>query len=294
MVKRPKSHVVEDRSRETCRSLLPSEWIFRDLPCDYGVDMEVEIVEADLVTGKRLWFQLKGTESPDLRGKFVAFETDVKLLEYSLRCDFPLLLVVVDTLKKEAYWLPLRDEVESNLELKNPKWREQKYAIVHIPLSNSFSEEKDRDYFGLRWYAMETARMRAFSIMHYYYHELMYTYPWNVSVLETDLSEDEVKMLVAGLEKTKSYLSLTLEFDSLFGSHGCDLIILMAKSKIEEGIRCCDTILQRIRRGEKPFDPSLESVDLSIFKAHSAVESLTSSISFYHYAKERFLYHEEP
>jgi len=293
MAKRPKSHIIEDQSKAICRSLLPSEWICRDLPSDYGVDMEVEIVDDNVVTGKRLWFQLKGTKSVDLRCEYVAFETDTKLLEYSLRCDFPLLLAVVDIMKKEAYWLPLRDEIESNLEVKNPKWRHQKYVTVRIPLSNRFSEERNHGFFGLRWYSMEPARMRAFSIMHYYYHELIQTYPWTVNVLEGDLSEDEIKMLARGLEKTRSYLALTLELDSLFGSRGCDIVILMAKSKIEEGIQCCDEILHRIQRGEKPFDLPLESNDLSVFKIHSAVESLTSSISIYYYARERFLYHGE-
>lgn len=293
-MKRPRSHVVGDQSRAICRSLLPSEWICRDILSDYGVDMEVEIVDDDLVTGKRLWLQIKGTQSIDTRSKYVAFRADTKLLDYSLRCDFPLLLALADVMKKEAYWLPLRNEVECCVEMKTPGWREQKYATVRVPLTNSFSKEKDREFYGLRWFSMEPARMRAFSIIHYYYDELMCTYPWTENGLETDLSKDEIEMLEKGLKKTRLYLTLALEFDSVFGSQGCDLLILMTKRQIEEGIQGCNTLQQRIQRGEKPFVLPLGSEEnLSYFRIHSALESLTRGISLYFEAREKFLYHEE-
>jgi hypothetical protein len=291
MVNRPKAHVVEDRSKVICRSLLPEEWILREIPSDYGVDAEVEIVEREIVTGKRFWMQIKGTESLDVREQYVAFKTDTKLLEYSLRCDFPLLLVVVDVIRKEAYWLPLRDEIEEYLELKNPKWREQASVTVRIPLENSFSKERENNFCGLRWYSMEPARMRAFSIMHYYYHELLHTFPWSETGVETHLDKFETRMLAKGLEKTRSLLVLTLGLDCLFGSHGWRSLIIMIKPKLEEGCECSNAILQRIQKKEDPF--AAERKDISFFKIHSAVESLSTSITLYHEARGEFLFHQE-
>lgn len=61
MPRRPSGHVTEDESELAFRRALPSEWIYRPLPHDYGIDGEVEIVRGELVTGQLFKVQLKGT-----------------------------------------------------------------------------------------------------------------------------------------------------------------------------------------------------------------------------------------
>lgn len=288
-MKRPKAHVIEDISKNIFKSLLPQEWIIREIPSDYGVDIEVEIVEDESVTGKRFWVQIKGTESVHIRDGYVAFVVDTKLLDYSLRCDFPLLLGVVDISGKEAYWLPLRDEIEKTLEPNNPHWREQGSVTVRIPLKNSLSEEKKRDYYGLIWYSMEPARMRAFCIMHYYYHELNYTFPWSIQAVSTsDLHPARIQKLVKGLRTTRSYLALTLSLDCLFGNKGLDLFVVTIKPVIEEGLEICDRLLREIPEGKTPFP----QIGVSLGKTRAAVDYLSTCISMYQYLKEKFLFFE--
>ena len=60
-MRRPSQHVVEDRAKRLIREILPVEWIVRNLPKDYGVDFEIEMVDANFVTGNRVWVQSKGT-----------------------------------------------------------------------------------------------------------------------------------------------------------------------------------------------------------------------------------------
>lgn len=310
-MKRPRAHVIEDESEDIFKSFLPNEWIVRKKPKDYGIDYEVEIVEGDVVTGNRFWFQLKGTESiavrthrltipeefkEDLVGreyldvKYIAFKADAKLLKYALRCDFPLLLGVIDVPGKEVYWLPLRDEIEGNVKPNNPGWKEQKSVTVRIPMHNTFSEEKKRDYYGLRWYAMEPARMRAFATMHHYYHELQYESRLSGYVIgEGFIDYSEEAELIQSLRAAKSYLQMALQLDSLFGERGLDICICVTKPLMEEGLKACDQLLQDIPEGRVSFLPT----SMLIGKVSHAVSLMPTCISMYQDFRKRFIFTEE-
>lgn len=293
-MKRPRAHEIEEESEVIFKSFLPVEWIVRKIPKDYGVDYEVEIVENGAVTGKRFWLQLKGKESITIKHtqssvrkvdptNYVAFSTDTKLLKYSLHCDFPLLLGVVDVQQKEGFWLPLRDEIEMNLEPNNPDWRKQDTVVVRIPIHNSFSEEEKNAYYGFRWFSMEPARMRAFATLHYYYHELEHKVPL---MLPYDIEEEK---LIEILEAVKPYLRLALDLDCLFGDNGIDIYIVNVKPQIEAGIKACDRFLQNIRVGKRSFLP--ESILLG--RMWQAINLMSTCISFYKLFKEKFLFEEE-
>jgi uncharacterized protein DUF4365 len=62
-MKRPIEHVMEDQAEQLIRQLLPDKWIVRNVPKDYGVDLEIEIVDQDFVTGNRIWIQSKAAKS---------------------------------------------------------------------------------------------------------------------------------------------------------------------------------------------------------------------------------------
>lgn len=311
-MKRPRAHVIEDESVAVFKSLLPKEWIVRGIQKDYGVDYEVEIVEGDIVTGSRLWFQLKGTISAKVKkhqytvptnlktafkGRerlelgYLPFKVNTKLLKYSLACDFPLQLGVVDVAEKEVYWLPLRDEVEQKLELRNPKWRKQKAVTVRIPMGNSLSKEKSSNYFGLRWYALEPARMRAFSILHSYYHEVQYRCRLSgYNIGERYIDHREVMELIQSLRTARSYLKLALGVDCLFGERGLDIFVVVTKPQMEEGLEACEQLLQNIPKGRVSFP----STAILVAKVQQAVNLMSTCISMYQDFRKRFLYNEQP
>jgi hypothetical protein len=63
-VKRPDQHIIDERAqRLLAHQLLPPEWIVRTLPKDCGVDFEIESVDQHVVSGNRVWVQLKGHDS---------------------------------------------------------------------------------------------------------------------------------------------------------------------------------------------------------------------------------------
>ena len=61
-MKRPRQHVLEDESRLTLKNFLPSEWIVEDIRRDYGLDMQITIVDEEKVTNTVFCVQIKATD----------------------------------------------------------------------------------------------------------------------------------------------------------------------------------------------------------------------------------------
>ena len=57
--KRPKEHILEDKSRDYIKRILPPDWNVETVN-DYGIDLHVELVIDNQVTGAHFLMQLKG------------------------------------------------------------------------------------------------------------------------------------------------------------------------------------------------------------------------------------------
>ena len=231
---------MEDASAQVLSRALPEEWIIRPIMKDYGVDYEIELVDQEIVSGNRIWVQLKSAEKvqrrtarykiadkfPDLKsdGKgnicadYVSFSLSVKEIDYSQRCHFPLLLVLVDLSNEEAFWVPIREEVNHNLNLSEIHRKKQETATLRIPVWNSLSTESKTGFSGLRWFALEPARMYALSILHHFYHEFQYEgrlsgYSFGDGQLD-DGEEDELRR---SLVIARDTCNAALNLDVLFG-----------------------------------------------------------------------------
>ena len=107
--KRPKSHVVGDQAFQQFKRVLPKNWIVRTAYGDYGIDCEVEIVDADgSVTGALLKCQIKGTERlSNIRKKSVKVKTST--VQYWLALPVPVILILVVYPKGNVFWLNVRE-----------------------------------------------------------------------------------------------------------------------------------------------------------------------------------------
>ena len=62
--KRVRNHELEELSLAALRFELPSKWVIHDFRKDYGIDVQLEIFEADgFATGLRCYGQLKATDN---------------------------------------------------------------------------------------------------------------------------------------------------------------------------------------------------------------------------------------
>lgn len=287
-MKRTRQHVMEEESERIFKASIPPEWIVRNIPTDYGIDIEVEIVEQEIVTGKRFWIQLKSSEFFEIKKdssgkKYISYSAKTNLLEYALSCDFPLLIVLIDLKTKMIYWLPLQDEIIFNLQKRNPKWREQGNNCIHIPQSNNLQNDSLLD--GFQWYSLEPSRMRAFAMLHHYYHELQYETHLGYTELEDGFIEDQAS-IIKSCEIAHHYLTLALEQNVIFGKKGIDFNIKITKPLIIEGIQSCKNILNAIANGTVKF----EKTSRDIAKVNHAIELLSTTISMYQESREIFLF----
>jgi len=287
-MQRTKEHVMEERSERVFKSTIPPEWIVRKIPSDYGIDYEIEIVENEIVTGKRFWIQLKSSENIVVKKdkyskKYISYQIDTKLLKYALSCDFPLLLVLVDLKNETIYWLPLQDEIIFNLQLKNQNWKNQKSNTIYIPQNNNLQKENCLD--GFQWYSLEPARMRAFAMIHFYYHKLQYQTRFNDYEIEDGYIDCEEELLES-CKIALHYLKLTLEHNTVFGKKGINLHIIITKPLIEDGIQSC----KQLREDIQTKNINLEKTGILIGKISHAIALLSTTISIYQERREIYLF----
>ncbi len=320
-MKRPRQHVMEDASGRLFQSLLPEEWIVRPILKDYGVDFEVELVDQEIVSGDRIWVQLKSTEEakkatarwpvaerfPDLpsdgngniTADYIPYSMDMKEIDYAQRCHFPLLLILVDLAAKDAYWLPIRDEVELHLSGANRPAADQKSATLKIPTWNSLREERKRNFSGLRWYAVEPGRMYAFATLHHLFHEFQYEGRLSgYSIGDGHIDDGEEEELKRSLARAKEYCEEALKLDVLFGEKGVDFFqmkeipVVNAPGimwQLAHGAVSADKALKALEKSEYTF------LDMSIMlgRVHQAINLMSTAISAYQGFKGKFLLNEQ-
>lgn len=120
-MKRPVQHVLETKSFNALRRLIPAEWILTEKVPDYGIDMEVIIVKNNEVTNKVAWIQLKATSS---LGNI--HPVDTKNLIYYELCHLPVILLYWIETENAFYYILVQKYINEELNIQNPEWREQK------------------------------------------------------------------------------------------------------------------------------------------------------------------------
>jgi hypothetical protein len=300
-VKRNEQHVIDDRAQQLLATLLPDEWIIRDLPRDYGVDYEVEIVDQSTVTGNRIWLQLRGTEKDlpirEVQGShpfrvdrpgpqpYVSVSVETKLLLYALRCGVPLLLFRADLPRGDIYWLPIRDDIRTNLDQRSPGWEDHESATVRLPIANSIFAEAASNWPGIRRYALEPARLASCTELHAIHHELQYF---------ADLSSIEYDPTAVHPEVLER-LSLRLEVAErglkraqLVGE-GSELLPTLVRDDLVQAHEDSFRLQDSIKKGT--IDQS--SLFSTLADISQAIDSISTTITTYMHSRSLWVLYED-
>jgi hypothetical protein len=122
-----KNQISEDTSIRLFLNLLPAEWIWQMLAPDYGIDVELDLVEPvttvdiqgdietldpheQIMTGTILWIQIKSVQKFETKKDEVQFTLETPLLRYALGCQIPIILVVANLETRQLYWLHLQNK----------------------------------------------------------------------------------------------------------------------------------------------------------------------------------------
>lgn len=87
-------------------SLERKGWIFRrqDGDTDFGIDGEIEITDKNYVTGHICKCQVKGTKNIVWQNDSTSVQIKVSTYNLWARSNFPVIVFLVDTESREAYW----------------------------------------------------------------------------------------------------------------------------------------------------------------------------------------------
>lgn len=280
-MKRPRAHTIADRAERLFENRLPDAWIKRRIVNDYGIDYEIEIVDEGLVTGKRVWLQLKGHETMRRRSRLPwvarrAWESDTDLvdhvrvrvptplLSYALNCDFPLLLAAADLECEEVFCVGLRDYIDFTLPRVNPQWRTRQSATIYIESTSTITQN---DAEQLRWYGLELARRNALGLV------ALATKAFEANgivsyLVSGDLdTPNRAERAMLRLQIFRNALRFALDFDVLFGDRGIDDLRAM-KPVLVQGLATCEEIQRAIANG-RPKEYSAQDL------AHLAMAEVT-------------------
>lgn len=133
--KRPREHVLEEESEQFARRVLPSEWIVERKEHDYGVDLQVEIVRNESVTGARFSIQLKSTDNLKVRKKsYIAHPCSTSALFYYLQLPEPVVYLIYDAKGDQGYWVWIQEFTRQL----DSKWKSKDKIDVRLPKENVF------------------------------------------------------------------------------------------------------------------------------------------------------------
>jgi hypothetical protein len=105
---RDNKHIIESESFAALSSILPKQWIIRELTeRDYGVDLYIEIVGKDgKITGDLAALQIKGTKNVNFKENGTYTFSGIKrtTLNYWLGLPVPVFLLVFCQETRKIYW----------------------------------------------------------------------------------------------------------------------------------------------------------------------------------------------
>lgn len=174
--KRPQAHIIGDKAINIIRNMLPEEWVIREFHQDYGIDLMIEIFNAEnssmLETlGEFLYIQSKGIELISNNfGKFKINGHIIDVIKYKLDTSFlntvervgsavPILLFLVDIKNNKIYYICLNDYIEKILDT---KYKKNKTKIINIPLANIIDNNTNMSI--IEWYSF---RAKLFSFFNF-------------------------------------------------------------------------------------------------------------------------------
>lgn len=101
--RRPADHVLGDVAESYVAATFPDEWIVRKIASDYGLDLEVEIVLNERVTGATFSVQVKGTDQ-QLHDDLVSVRLETRSINYWRRRPERVMLAVYARREQIVLW----------------------------------------------------------------------------------------------------------------------------------------------------------------------------------------------
>ena len=198
--------MMEDKSLQIIRDILPDEWVIRDYKPDYGIDIAVELFEhiegsESITETLGEWFfaqvksvatthvqklkayarynvekeQLKENKDDYIEIEVIPFQldTDELMTVQSIGSGVPVLLLLVTLDTENLYFVCLNDIIDKYILPQDPCFTEKESKVIHVPVQNRVSKEQ-ASLVPIRFISKRAKLYSAFSKFHYQEHEVGY------------------------------------------------------------------------------------------------------------------------
>jgi len=139
--RRAEQHIIESVSYRIFSSILPDDWIIRDVTeRDYGIDCYIEICSNGFVTGQLLSIQLKGSEKIEKQtnGAFVTYYgINPSTFNYWNNIPVPTIFINIDISEQIAYFSNIKRYIRSNYST----FSSEKLTSIKIPKTHTLDKE---------------------------------------------------------------------------------------------------------------------------------------------------------
>ena len=197
--RRSLNHIKEDISYQVLRDSIPETWVIHTYGQDYGIDCVIELFDyiddeknmAETL-GEQFFVQLKSSGSikysnrqvyprgnvekgklVENKSEFIEIEVAKFQLEMSelltvqaMGLAIPVLLILVDTNTKRAFFLCLNDYIDKILIPEDSEYSKQASKTLYIPLKNEITRDED-NLVPLRTYGKRSKMYAGFSKFYY-------------------------------------------------------------------------------------------------------------------------------
>jgi len=136
-LKRTKSQEIGEIGESTTLFIASKnrDWIARKVDKDFGVDIEMELVDHKKVTGQYVKVQVKGITKYQIIDRQIKFRVKTNFLRYCNECRVPIILVLIDINKNIGFFI----WVQEYLRIRKTDIITYKSANVLVPSTNDFA-----------------------------------------------------------------------------------------------------------------------------------------------------------
>ena len=286
------NQVKEEISVVALRDRLPEQWVVHDYGADYGIDCVIELfdfVEGDDTVaetlGENIFVQLKGsssinygtrrayhrgnvtkgplTESRDKYDDILVAKFQLEMSEIltvqAMGVAIPVLLVLVDTITRDAYFICLNDYIDKVIIPEDPLYYEKGHKTINIPLANKISRHEDH-LVPLRAYGKRSKMYGAFGTFHYQHQEVRRAR--GKMLVADNMSRENVIAMI------EAFASVSLRLD-IWKGHEFWKPMAMSYSELKD-------VLESIQSGLalEHFDSLLEYCDMHVWRRLANLSSM--------------------
>jgi len=135
-MERTDKQLLEEKSRTALRSLLQDSCLLSDITRDFGLDMDLKIIEDGKISNKVFWIQLKATHESFAKLPTISLPIDIKHLVYYEQQKLPVLIIYWSEPDNIFYCIFAQKYIIETLYIDDPDWKSKKTKSLKFTNDN--------------------------------------------------------------------------------------------------------------------------------------------------------------